>query len=98
MSDSPFPPSPPAEPTPPAPRTSREGQGFLQGPDGELSSGRLIKIGSFVVAVITSIVGFALLAIPATANPNIGTYAFQITGLFAGLAVGAEASQRIGRS
>lgn len=76
-------------------KKSREGQGYLQGPDGELSSGRLQKIVSLVVAVISAATGFILMLVnPELANSGLGMYALGITGLFLAVATGSEIAQK----
>jgi hypothetical protein len=59
--------------------------GYLDGPSGEKSSGRLIKVASFLVAV-----GLAIAGILQSGAADVATVA-----LFLGVALGAEVAQKV---
>lgn len=68
--------------------------GLLQNKDGELSSGRLIKIISAVTAVAFGAVGMVIIA----KNPSniiLADYCLKQTAIFLGVATGTELVQKI---
>jgi hypothetical protein len=71
--------------------------GFFTDPQGDFSSGRLIKIFSFVVAVVIGVgVVFAMSFVKdAAVAEQMSDYSLKLVAMFLGTATGAELVQKI---
>lgn len=67
--------------------------GFLQGPQGEFSSGRLMKLLSFTIAVLFAVAGFIELRL--NPDPTLSNFMLVVVGLFLGVATGSELVSKI---
>jgi len=80
--------------------------GFFRDPSGDLSSGRLVKIGSFFAAIVIGLAGLGVLsyaAIYPAATVNaaltpLSSYCLGIAGMFLGVAGGSEIVQKVTKS
>ena len=67
--------------------------GFLYDEKGNLSSGRLVKLTSIILAGITTLTG--LVALIFVDNAELSGYCFKMTGLFLATATGSEVVQKV---
>ena len=70
------------------------GKSFFQDTEGNFSSGRLIKVMSGFMAIVTALTG-AITLIKQPTNTVIADYCFKLTGLFLATATGSELVQKI---
>lgn len=68
--------------------------GFLQDPEGDFSSGRLIKVLSFIMAGATGLGGGIALMISAP-NSTLASYCLKLAAMFLGVASGTEVVQKV---
>jgi len=69
---------------------------FLEDADGDLSSGRLMKLTSFFIAIFFAALGGLLLFFAKEAlAPELNSYLIAIVGMFLGVATSAEIVQKI---
>lgn len=72
---------------------------FLQDADGDLSSGRLMKLVAFFFAIFLGIAGAVLLVFaPGSAAADISKYMIATMGLFLGVATASEVVQKVTKS
>jgi len=71
--------------------------GFFTDPDGDFSSGRLIKVFSFISAVVIGIGTVVALSIikDAASAQQMADYSSKLVAMFLGTATGAELVQKI---
>lgn len=69
--------------------------GFLYDPNGDLSSGRLIKILSFVMSAVMAIGGVIAIAFVPVSGPTLSGYCSTIAAMFLATATGTELIQKV---
>jgi hypothetical protein len=72
-------------------------KGFLQDAQGDLSSGRLVKVSSFFAAIAFAVIGLAMIYVSkdSAIAGEISKYALATSGMFLGVATSAELVQKI---
>lgn len=70
--------------------------GFLEDAEGNKSSGRLIKVASFFVAIFFAITGSVLMFFSKEAAAvELGKYMLSVVAMFLGVATSAEVIQKL---
>ncbi len=68
-------------------------KGLFYDGEGNFSSGRVVKVGSAIMAGVSFAIGAVTLILD-PANSGIADYSFRMTGLFLATATGAEIVQK----
>lgn len=73
-------------------------KGLFLDPEGDVSSGRVVKVYAFVTAVLVTIVGLAIvtyLALHGLPAGELISYVATVDGMFLGVAAGTEVVQKL---